>query len=84
VSLGSCEIVALRENFVDSPESYDSFSAKLYISCARKKAHALGYISPSLHRTCSKARYENIPKTFSYNSRSITNLTNICLRPEQP
>jgi hypothetical protein len=24
----SCEIVALRENFVDRPESYDSFSAK--------------------------------------------------------
>jgi hypothetical protein len=25
---GSCEIVALRENFIDKPESYDSYSAK--------------------------------------------------------
>jgi hypothetical protein len=33
--VGSCEIVALREN-VDKPESYDSFSAKMYISCVRK------------------------------------------------
>jgi hypothetical protein len=26
-----CEVVALRENFVNRPESYDSFSAKSYI-----------------------------------------------------
>jgi hypothetical protein len=42
----SCDIVALRENFVDRPESYDSFSAK---SCAFL-AHGLGvYFSIPLH-----------------------------------
>jgi hypothetical protein len=37
----SCEIVALRENVVYRPESYDSFSAK---SCVFL-APGLGYIS---------------------------------------
>jgi hypothetical protein len=42
----SCDIVALRENFVDRPESYDSFSAK---SCVFL-AHCLGvYFSIPLH-----------------------------------
>ena len=36
----SCEIVALREMFVDRPESYDSVSAKNCIF----HAHGLGYI----------------------------------------
>jgi hypothetical protein len=43
----SCEIVALRENFVDRPESYDSFSAK---SCVFL-AHSLRYISPFPYTT---------------------------------
>jgi hypothetical protein len=35
----SCEIVALRENFVDRPESYDSFSAKscIHVFLAHEK-----------------------------------------------
>jgi hypothetical protein len=33
----SCEIVALREKFVDRPESYDSFSAKSSIFLAHEK-----------------------------------------------
>jgi hypothetical protein len=43
----SCEIVALRENFFDRQESYDSFSAK---SCVFL-AHGLGYISPFPYTT---------------------------------
>jgi hypothetical protein len=33
----SCEIVALRENVVDRPESYDSFSAKIYMFLAHEE-----------------------------------------------
>jgi hypothetical protein len=55
----SCETVALRENFVDRPESYDSFSAKSCIFLA----HALGYISPFPYTICLKTRYK---KKFLY------------------
>jgi hypothetical protein len=66
----SCEIVALQENFVDRPESYDSFSAKsLYF------LRTVGiYFSIPIHNL-PKARYQNIPKTFTYYSRTITYLT---------
>jgi hypothetical protein len=37
----SCEIVALRENFVDRPESYDAFKAKSCIFLAHEKTHTL-------------------------------------------
>jgi hypothetical protein len=67
----SCEIVAHRENFVERPESYDSFSAKNCIFLV----HSLGYIYPYPYITWPKARYQKIPKTFSYYFRSITNLT---------
>jgi hypothetical protein len=81
----NCEIIAIRENFVDRPESYDLFSAKSCIFLVHEKTRTVwGYISPSPYTTCPKARYQNIPKTFSYYSRTITNLTNIWLRPEQP
>jgi hypothetical protein len=50
----SYETVALQENFVDRPESYDLFSAK---SCLFL-AHSLGYISPFLYTICPKARYK--------------------------
>jgi hypothetical protein len=44
----SCEVVALRENFVNRPESCGSLSTKICIpgdiSCARKNTHGLGYI----------------------------------------
>jgi hypothetical protein len=43
----SCEIVALRENCVDRPESYDSFSAKSCVFLAQ----GLGYISPFPYTT---------------------------------
>jgi hypothetical protein len=67
----SCEIEALRENFVDRSESYDSFSAK---SCVFL-AHGLGYISLFPYIIWPKARYKKIPKTFTYYFRTITNLT---------
>jgi hypothetical protein len=67
----SCEIVAHRENFVDRPESYDSFSAKICVFLA----HSLGYIYPYPYITWPKARYQNICKTFPYYFRTITNLT---------
>jgi hypothetical protein len=47
ISRTSCEIVALRENFVERPESYSSFSAKSCIFLA----HGLGYISPFPYTT---------------------------------
>jgi hypothetical protein len=56
----------------------------LSISCARKDAHGLRYISSFPYKTWPKARYQKIRKTFSYYSRTITNLTNIWHRPEQP
>jgi hypothetical protein len=75
----SCEFVALQENFVDRPESYDSFSAKSCIFLA----HGLGYVSSFPYTIWPKARYTCIK--FSYYSRIITNLTNIIWhRPEQP
>ena len=48
----SCEIVALRKNFVDRPESYDSFSAK---SCVFL-AHGLGHISPFPYHKLTKSK----------------------------
>jgi hypothetical protein len=67
----SCDIVALRENFGDRPESYDSFSAK---SCVFL-AHAFGvYFSIHLHNL-AHSKVSKIPKTFTYYSRTITNLT---------
>jgi hypothetical protein len=81
----SCEIVALRENFVDRPESYDSFSAKSCIFFAHEKTRKVwGYICPFPYTTCPKTRYQKFPKTFNYCSPIITNLTNIWDRPEQP
>jgi hypothetical protein len=68
----SCEIVALQEN-VDRPESYDSFSAK---SCAFL-AHGLALISPFPYTTWRKARYQIIPKAFTYYSLIITNFTKL-------
>jgi hypothetical protein len=66
----SCEIVALRENFIDRPESYNSFSAK---SCVFL-AHGLGvYFSIPLHNL-AQSKVSKIPKTFTYYSRTITNL----------
>jgi hypothetical protein len=37
----SCEIVALRENFVDKPESYDSVNARSCIFLAHEKTHTV-------------------------------------------
>jgi hypothetical protein len=37
----SCEIVALRENYIDRPESYDSFSAKSCIFLAHEKTRTV-------------------------------------------
>jgi hypothetical protein len=56
----------------------------LYISCARKNAHGMGYISPFPYTIWPKARYQKIRKTFWYYSLTITSLTNIWLHPEQP
>jgi hypothetical protein len=41
--LRSSETVALRENFVDSPESYDSFSAKscIFLAHGKKKTRTV-------------------------------------------
>jgi hypothetical protein len=51
----------------------------------RTKKRALwGYISPYPYKTWPKARYQKIHKTFPYHFRTITNLTNILHRPEQP
>jgi hypothetical protein len=59
---GSCDIVALRENFIDRPESYDSFSAK---SCVFL-AHGLGvYFSIPLHNL-AQSKVSKILKTFTY------------------
>jgi hypothetical protein len=69
----SCEIVAFRENFADRSESYDSFCAKSYVFLA----HSLGYISPFPYTTWPKARYQKIPMTFIYYSRTITNHTKL-------
>jgi hypothetical protein len=53
---GSCDIVALRENFVDRPESYDSFSAQ---SCVFL-ANGLGvYFSIPLHNLAPKQGIKN-------------------------
>jgi hypothetical protein len=78
----SYEIVALREN-VDRPESYDSFSAKSCIFLAHKKKNRARF-SPFLYTTCPKARYKKNRKTFTFFSRTITNLINIWHRSEQP
>jgi hypothetical protein len=45
----SCEIVALRENFVDRPESYDSFSAKSCIFLAHEKTRSVWGIFLNSH-----------------------------------
>jgi hypothetical protein len=47
----SCEIVALRENFVDRPESYDLLSAKkvVYFLRTKKRARFGVYISITIH-----------------------------------
>jgi hypothetical protein len=37
----SCEIVALRENFIDRPESYDSYSAKICIFLVHEKTRTV-------------------------------------------
>jgi hypothetical protein len=67
-TLSSCDIVALRENFVDRPESYDSFSCVFL-------AHGLGvYFSIPLHNL-AQSKVKEILKTFTYYSRTITNLT---------
>jgi hypothetical protein len=67
----SCEIVALRKNFIDRPESYDSFSAK---SCVFL-AHGLGvYFSIPSHNL-AQSKVSKISKTFTYYSRTISNLT---------
>jgi hypothetical protein len=50
----SCETVALWENGVDRPESYNLIIAK---SCAFL-VHGLGYISPFPYTICPKARYK--------------------------
>jgi hypothetical protein len=71
MKINSCDIVALRENFVDRPESYDSFSAK---SCVFH-AHGLGvYFSTPLHNV-AQSKVSKFRKTFTYYSRTITNLT---------
>jgi hypothetical protein len=67
----SCDIVALQENFVDRPESYDLFSAK---SCVFL-AHGLeAYFSIPLHNL-AQSKVSKIPKTFTYYSQTITNFT---------
>jgi hypothetical protein len=63
-------LIPLRENFVDRPESYDSFSSK---SCVFL-AHGLGCISPFPYTTWPKARYQKILRTFTYYTRTITNI----------
>jgi hypothetical protein len=65
----SCDIVTLRENFVDRPESYDSLSAK---SCVFL-AHGLGVYFPISLHNLAQSKVSKIPKT--YYSRTITNLT---------
>jgi hypothetical protein len=47
IKVGSCEIVALRENFVDRPESYNSFSAKSCIFLAHEKTRTVWDIFPT-------------------------------------
>jgi hypothetical protein len=69
--------LALRENFVDRPESYDSFSAKSYVFLA----HGLEYISPFPYTICPKGRYKKIPMSFAYYICTITtlqSLTSLC------
>jgi hypothetical protein len=63
------KIAALLKNFVDRPESYDSFSAK---NCV---LHAVWGIFLHSHTQPDQkqARYQKIPKT--YFSHNITNLT---------
>jgi hypothetical protein len=81
------KIVALRENVVDRPESYDSFSAKgIYFLRTKKKnnTHGLGHISPSQFTNCPKVRYQDNPNIFIYYYCTITNLTNILHHPKQP
>jgi hypothetical protein len=39
--MSSCEVVALRENFIDRPESYDSYSTKSCIFLAHEKTRTV-------------------------------------------
>jgi hypothetical protein len=46
----SCEIVVLRESFVDRPESYDLFNAKIFIFLAHEKRARFGvYFAIPIH-----------------------------------
>jgi hypothetical protein len=87
---GGLSPLALRGKFVVIPESYDSFCIKSCIFFAhqnkeeKKPRTVWGIFLHLPYTTRPKARYQNIPKTFNYYSRTITNLTNIWHRTEQP
>jgi hypothetical protein len=81
----SCEILALRENFLDRPESYDSFSAKNCIFLAHEKTRTVWDIFLHSHsqpdpKQGIKKLQRHFPATLVL---SITNLANIWHRPEQ-
>jgi hypothetical protein len=63
--LYSCEIVAHRENFVDRPESYNSFSAKNCIFLAHEKKHTSGvYFSIPIHNLTQSKVSKNSKDIF--------------------
>jgi hypothetical protein len=70
----SSEIVALRENFVDRPESYDSFSAKVVYFLRSDWGI---FLHSHTQSDLIKVRYQKIPKTFTDYNHTITILTKI-------
>jgi hypothetical protein len=77
LALYSCEIVALRKNVADRPESYDSFSAK---SCVFL-AHDLEHISSFPCTIFPKARYDIY---YSRNITTLQSLTSLCHLTKHP
>jgi hypothetical protein len=81
----SCEILALWENFIDRPQRAMIRSVLKVVSCflcAEKRVRFGVYFTIPIHNL-TKARYQQILKTFFYYSRTITQLTDIWYRPEQ-
>jgi hypothetical protein len=77
VNFPTYKILALLENFVDRPESLDSFSAK---SCVFL-THGLGYISPFQYTTWPKQGIKKFLRhllTTLVSSLTLQSMTSLC------
>jgi hypothetical protein len=76
VKKSSCQIVAHRGNFVDRPESYDSFRAKNCIFLALEKTRTLGvYFSIPIHNLTQSKVSKNAQDIFLLLSTLVRSLT---------